>query len=104
VAQLPVDTLKIDRSFVNDIESGGAGAQVVNAVIDMARRLRLRTVAEGVETRRQAEILCAMGCDYGQGYLYSKPLSARRTRLLLEKLTAREVAKREARALQQMAS
>jgi diguanylate cyclase (GGDEF)-like protein/PAS domain S-box-containing protein len=97
LAQLPVDMLKIDRSFVVDIENGGNGSQIVTAVIDMARRLRLRTVAEGIETRRQAEILRSTGCDYGQGYLYSRPLSARRARLLLEKITARETQKRALR-------
>jgi EAL domain-containing protein (putative c-di-GMP-specific phosphodiesterase class I) len=100
LAQLPVDMLKIDRSFVIDIENGGKASQIVTAVIDMARRLRLRTVAEGVETRRQAEILRASGCDYGQGYLYSRPLSARRAKLLLQKITARETQKRALRQRQ----
>jgi sensor c-di-GMP phosphodiesterase-like protein len=101
LAQLPVDALKIDRSFILDIDNGGAGGQIVTAVIDMARRLRLRTVAEGIETRREAEILRASGCDYGQGYLYSRPLSARRAKLLLEKITEREVQKRLAREQKQ---
>jgi diguanylate cyclase (GGDEF)-like protein/PAS domain S-box-containing protein len=100
LAQLPVDALKIDRSFVVDIENGGAGSQIVGAVIDMARRLRLRTVAEGIETRRQAEILRAAGCDYGQGYLYSRPLSLRRAKLLLERITERERHKRAMREQQ----
>jgi len=97
LAQLPVDALKIDRSFVVDLENRGPGGHVVTAVVDMARRLRLRTVAEGIETKRQAEALRNSGCDYGQGYLYSRPLSARRTRLLLEKITEREQQKRQLR-------
>jgi diguanylate cyclase (GGDEF)-like protein/PAS domain S-box-containing protein len=100
LAQLPVDALKIDRSFVVDIDTGGPGSQIVGAVIDTARRLRLRTVGEGIETRRQAEMLRAAGCDFGQGYLYSRPLSVRRTRLLLEKITAREAERRSLRVQQ----
>lgn len=94
LAQLPIDTLKIDRSFVIDMDKGGAGGQIISAVIDMAKRLKLFTVAEGVETREQAHKLRDLGCHYAQGYVYSKPLSARRTKLLLEKVTAREQKKK----------
>jgi EAL domain-containing protein (putative c-di-GMP-specific phosphodiesterase class I) len=90
LTQLPVDTLKIDRSFITDLSRGNANSQIVTAVIDMARRLNLKTVAEGVETKEQALQLRRKGCNYAQGFFYSKPLSPRRCRNLLEKMQARD--------------
>jgi diguanylate cyclase (GGDEF)-like protein/PAS domain S-box-containing protein len=84
--RLPVDVLKIDRAFVRDIGSGGEKKPIINAVIDLARKLNLFTVAEGVESEEQARLLRAEGCDYAQGYHFSKPVSADQCRLLLEKL------------------
>jgi diguanylate cyclase (GGDEF)-like protein/PAS domain S-box-containing protein len=72
--QLPVDVLKIDRSFVTTMTTDPKAAEVVAAVGAMARALSLSTVAEGVETAAQAEALTALGIDRGQGYLYAKPL------------------------------
>jgi len=70
----PVDSLKIDQSFVQKI--GGRDQSVlVGAVIEMARALELRVVAEGIETQRQLDFLAALHCDDGQGYYFSKPLS-----------------------------
>jgi diguanylate cyclase (GGDEF)-like protein/PAS domain S-box-containing protein len=74
--RLPIDTLKIDKSFVNDIETDPNDVAIINAVIAMAHSLGLQVVAEGVEEKRQSELLREFGCDYLQGYLYSKPLSA----------------------------
>jgi diguanylate cyclase (GGDEF)-like protein len=71
---LPVDCLKIDRSFVSGIAEGATDAKLVCLVIAMAQSLGLETVAEGVETPEQAEFLAAHGCDLLQGYLFSEAL------------------------------
>lgn len=73
--RFPLDTLKIDRSFVNDITDDQDGAAIVEAILAMAHSLRLKVVAEGVETREQMAFLEAHNCDIIQGYLLSKPLS-----------------------------
>ena len=74
--RMPIDALKIDRSFVNDITDGGDGAEIVSTIINLAHNLKLKAVAEGVETNAQAEFLRARGCDELQGYLISRPVSA----------------------------
>ncbi|HEY4646624.1 MAG TPA: EAL domain-containing protein [Steroidobacteraceae bacterium] len=74
LARLPVDELKIDRSFIKDLESGGDQRTVVETVIGLAKSFRLKTVAEGVETKEQAAILRELGCDAIQGYWISKPV------------------------------
>jgi len=71
-----VDVLKIDQSFVRQIRTAGDDAIIVTAVIAMARSLRLRVVAEGVDTREQLEFLRANHCDEAQGYYFSRPVSA----------------------------
>jgi len=72
--QLPIDTLKIDRSFVRDLESDPEDAAIIHAIVAMAHSLGLLVTAEGVETRTQLEALARIGCDEYQGYLFSKPL------------------------------
>ena len=84
--RMPVDILKIDRAFVRDLKATGSATPLIHAMIDMARKLNLKTVAEGVETREQAELLREYGCDFAQGYLYSKPVAARQCRALLREL------------------
>lgn len=73
----PIDHLKIDRSFVFNIASDGNDAAIAASVIALAHSMNLKVVAEGVETAEQLEILRGQGCDFVQGYLFSKPLSAR---------------------------
>lgn len=70
---LPIDVLKVDRSFVQRIESSRDNAEIVAAVIAMAHKLRMKVVAEGIETEGQLEFLRDNLCDFGQGYLLGKP-------------------------------
>ena len=74
--QLDIDQLKIDQSFVRDLASDPDDAAIVRAIIQMARSLNLRTIAEGVETELIRDQLQAFGCDAAQGYLYSRPVPA----------------------------
>jgi diguanylate cyclase (GGDEF)-like protein len=74
LAKLPVDTLKIDRSFVTDMVSGPGGLTLVSVIINLAHELKLNTVAEGVETEEQLRQLQLLGCDEMQGYLFGKPV------------------------------
>jgi EAL domain-containing protein (putative c-di-GMP-specific phosphodiesterase class I) len=75
--KLPVGELKIDRSFVLDLETSGDACAVVEAVVKLAHTLGLKVVAEGVETEGQNRILRSFGCDQLQGYLFAKPMSAK---------------------------
>jgi diguanylate cyclase (GGDEF)-like protein len=72
--QLPVDTLKIDRSFVNSVGENGEDSEILQTIVSLAKNLKMRVIAEGIETESQLNILKNLGCDYGQGYLMSKPL------------------------------
>lgn len=70
------DVLKIDKSFIDHITEDGSGNALVDAIVNMARSLRLRVVAEGMEQSEQVEALALMRCELGQGYHYSRPLPA----------------------------
>lgn len=72
--KLPISTLKIDRSFVDPIDSEGRNTEIVKTVLALARNLGLRTVAEGIETEHQLRALKDLGCDGGQGFLFAKPM------------------------------
>ena len=74
--QYPIDYLKIDQSFVRDMTTDPNDQALCEAIVVMAHKLDLKVIAEGVETTQQRDLLLAMGCDYGQGYLFSKPLPA----------------------------
>jgi diguanylate cyclase (GGDEF)-like protein/PAS domain S-box-containing protein len=86
LAQLPVDAIKIDRSFVSDLGRVDARASIVGAVIDMAKKLNMSTIAEGVETATQAALLRALGCDFAQGFHFSKPVNASHCKTLFDQL------------------
>ena len=74
--RLPIDRLKIDRSFVEGLPEDGISSAMVEAIIAMARALGLETIAEGVETQAQLDALAALGCEEAQGFFLSRPLSA----------------------------
>jgi diguanylate cyclase (GGDEF)-like protein/PAS domain S-box-containing protein len=80
---LPIDYLKIDRTFVRDMNVDRNDAAIVRAIISMAQSLHLGTVAEGIETREHASQLLALGCSTGQGYFFAKPMPAHETNELL---------------------
>ena len=75
VQRLPLDIIKIDKEFVQSVDEGRSQA-LANTIVNMARNLGLRTVAEGIETESQAVELARLGCEFAQGYLFFKPLSA----------------------------
>lgn len=81
--RLPVHTLKIDRSFIEDVTANTNNQEIVRAVISMAKSLHIESLAEGVETAEQHEFLVAEGCDSIQGYFFSPPVSARKFESLL---------------------
>ena len=75
-ADMPIDVLKLDRSFLAQFPESPRHVEIVRFVVQLARTLDLRLVAEGVETKEQADALCELGCRYAQGYYYSRPLPA----------------------------
>ena len=84
--RLPIDALKIDRSFVNRITKNGENAEIVGAIVVLARSLGMKTIAEGIETEVQLNQLRSLECTFGQGYWFSTPLEAN---AVLEWLTTR---------------
>lgn len=74
LTRLPINTLKVDRAFVSKMTTDAQSMAVVSAIISLARALRLKVVAEGVETEEQARFLRLLGCDELQGYLFSRPV------------------------------
>jgi diguanylate cyclase (GGDEF)-like protein len=74
--KFPIDVLKIDRSFVSDVVDNRDSQQVVKTIMALAKGMEMQVIAEGIECREQALLLSQMGCEFGQGYLFSKPLPA----------------------------
>ena len=72
--KFPMDQLKVDLSFVRLMEKSPENVEIIRAIVTMAHSLRLGVVAEGIENERQRDLLNSLNCDYGQGYLYSRPL------------------------------
>lgn len=89
---LPVDILKVDRSFVMDIPNNQSDMEITAAIIAMAHKLQLKVVAEGIENPEQHEFLNQNNCDYGQGYLFAKPLAQKE---LLELLHSQRLQKED---------
>ncbi len=81
--RFPVDTLKIDRSFISRMDTDVETGEIIRLIVMLAHGLRLKVVAEGVETHAQADLLRDMGCELAQGYLYSKPVPAETIEQLL---------------------
>lgn len=81
--KLPFDTLKIDRSFVSSVGESGENSEILQTIISLAKNLKMRVVAEGIETEAQLHVLQNLGCDFGQGYLMAKPKGREETEKLL---------------------
>ncbi|WP_228275260.1 putative bifunctional diguanylate cyclase/phosphodiesterase [Stakelama tenebrarum] len=86
--RLPIDLLKIDRSFVSGMLADRDKLAIVRAILSLSQALGMQTVAEGIETNELAQTLAALGCDYGQGFLYARPLSEVDAYALLRKRNA----------------
>jgi EAL domain-containing protein (putative c-di-GMP-specific phosphodiesterase class I) len=82
--QFPIDTLKIDRSFVMRIGKSGENSEIVQTIITLAKNLEMEVIAEGVETVEQIEQLRKLGCRYGQGFYFSKPLPSEEIEKLMK--------------------
>jgi len=90
--RMPIQTLKIDRSFISDVTRNADDAAIVSAILSMAHSLNLKVVAEGVETEAQLAFLAGRRCDAAQGYLLSRPIAADRFARLLRDRDARRIA------------
>jgi predicted signal transduction protein with EAL and GGDEF domain len=84
LGQFPFDALKIDRSFVNAMLESERAMEIVKTIVSMARNMKIEVIAEGVETSEQLEELRKLGCDYFQGFWFSKPLNCGEAETLLE--------------------
>lgn len=81
----PIDTLKIDQSFISRLGPNGENSETIRTIITLAHSLGMDVVAEGIETPEQLKTLISLHCSYGQGYLFSEPLPAPQAKLLLQK-------------------
>ena len=84
LSQFPIRCLKIDRSFVNGLLHGGKDLTIIRSIVALAHNLGMEVVAEGIESRQQFDILLELGCEYGQGFHFSKAVDAATASELLE--------------------
>src|ERR1035437_6071008 len=73
--RFPIDIVKIDKSFVDDVAHDGAESAIARGIIELGRAMGIQTVAEGIEVDEQAEILRTLGCELGQGFFFARPLA-----------------------------
>lgn len=88
---LPITLLKLDRSFITDIQHDNIAFEIVSAVISIAKSKKIKTIAEGIENEGQEEILRKAGCDYGQGFLYGKPMPPQKLEELMIRMQKNEL-------------
>lgn len=81
--KFPIDYLKIDRSFIGEMEKGSESEEIVRTIVTLAKALKLKLIAEGIESKYQLERLREFGCEFGQGFLFSRPLPVRKAEALL---------------------
>jgi Amt family ammonium transporter len=81
--RFPVDTLKIDRSFVTSMRPDGAGQEIIRTIVALAQNLDLHVIAEGVEEPHQRNALRDLRCEFAQGYMFSRPVDAKKAEALL---------------------
>jgi EAL domain-containing protein (putative c-di-GMP-specific phosphodiesterase class I) len=91
VHRLPLDKLKVDRSFVNEIDNSSRGRDIVKSISDLCGNLGLECVVEGVETAAQVDILRELGCTLMQGYFFSRPVAPTAVEELLARSNWRPV-------------
>ena len=84
---MPADHIKIDKSFVDQLARGHASAAIIKGLVSISRSLGIKVVAEGIETPEQAALLTELGCDFGQGYLFARPVD----RMVMTDLLLRQV-------------
>jgi EAL domain-containing protein (putative c-di-GMP-specific phosphodiesterase class I) len=91
LGRLPIDGIKVDRSFVAQMGSDGRQAQLVSTIVTLIRNLGLEPIAEGVETDEQAHRLREMGCTFAQGFVFCRPLPAAELEVLLRAPSIAEI-------------
>ena len=82
--RFPISSLKIDKSFVKNLDTGGEDEVIVRTIVNLAHNLNMDVIAEGIETETQLDRLKALGCEYGQGFLFSKAVPADEATAILE--------------------
>jgi diguanylate cyclase (GGDEF)-like protein/PAS domain S-box-containing protein len=93
LTQFPVDALKIDRSLIREMQTDRSASDMVELIILLAHKMKLKVIAEGIETVRQLERLLELGCEYGQGYFFSQPMEAKAALIFMrQQLVARKSA------------
>jgi EAL domain-containing protein (putative c-di-GMP-specific phosphodiesterase class I) len=90
LTNFPVNALKIDQSFIRHMTDDSNNQKIVKTIIDLSQHLALESIAEGIETKEQVDQLKSLGCEYGQGYLLSVPLSQVDTEIMLKRISQGE--------------